>query len=240
MEKIIPLLIVFSLTACKNQILFQTVNSKNQNESFERLSKDYQHILSPDDKLALGIWDHDDISVGSPFSIYNTHESFGKWIMINKDSTACLPFIGKTKIAGLTISQAEELITSELSEFIKNPIIEIKVLNREVTLLGEIVKPGNYKLDKESNKLIEFIGIAEGFTYYANPKKIQLIRDNISYHLDFTNMSEFEKNNLFIKSKDIIYVPPKKSKEFDMKTPLLIPIASFLTSVGILVSVLTK
>ena len=240
MKKLITITFIISIVSCQNQNLFQTTDSIDNTVSFQLLSADYQHILAPDDKLSIGIWDHDDISIGSPFNIYNTHESFGKWILIENDSMADLPFIGSTKIAGLTLNEAEDLISYKLSEFIKNPIVELKVLNREVTLLGEIVKPGNYKLDKEANTLIEFIGKAEGLTNYADPKKIQVIRNSISYQVDFSKMDEFQKQNLYIKSKDIIYIPAKKGKLLDMKAPLLIPVASLLTSVGVLISVLSK
>ena len=237
-----PLFIFFIcfFISCKNQNIFQTDDTLKNKESFEILSKEYQHILEPDDKLAIGIWGHDDISVGSPFSIYNTHVSYGKWIMIKPDSIANIPFIGAIKIGGLTTLQAEALIISKLSFSIKNPIVEIKVLNREVTLLGEIMKPGTYPLDKEISTLVELIGNAEGFTFYANTKHIQIIRNNISYQVDLSTMTEFEKQNILLKSRDIVYIPSKKGKILAQKLPLLLPTAALLSSVGVLISVLSK
>jgi len=237
MKPFIYLLLTISITACKTVNIFK---AEEQEESFELLTKSYEHILAPDDKLSVSIWNHDDLSIGSLFSIYNTNESFGKWLLIEPDSTASIPYIGATKIGGLTISQAEASITEQLGEFIKNPIIEIRVLNREVTVLGEINAPGNYILEKELNTLVEYIGKAQGLTFYANSKNIQVIRDNVSYPIDLTTLNSFSEKNIYLQTKDIIYIPSKKGKKLDLKAPVLIPFASLLTSVGVLISVISK
>lgn len=240
MKYSIPLniFLIFLISSCNNAQLFQYKGDyiRENIASFEYLESTYSHILSPDDKLSLSVWNHDDLAIGSAYSIYNTNESFGKWILIDQDSIATLPFIGKIKIAGLTIADAEKIITSKMSVTIKNPIVKLKVLNREVTVLGEVISPGNYQLEKESNSLIEVFGKSEGFNFYSNTKRIVIIRNGNACKIDLTQLSTFEKNNILIRNEDIIYVPSKKIKALQLNSPILIPFATALTSVGIIIS----
>lgn len=238
MKTIAILLFSLFLCSCSSVNLFQSDATKDNN--FRVLTQQYQHILAPDDKISISVWNHDDLSVGSSFSIYNTHESFGKWILIEKNNTATIPYIGIDTLGGLTLKQAEERIAKKLSKNLQKPIVEIKVLNREITVLGEVKSPGNYIIEKELNTLIEAIGKAEGINYYGNSKEIKIIRNNKSYVVDLTDMDDFEKNNIYLQAKDIVYIPSKKGKKIDLKAPVIIPFASLITALGIIFSVLNK
>ena len=235
------LILSLLLISCQTANLFE-LDSKidDQQEVFDVLTSDYIPTLGPDDKISISVWNHDDLSVGSAFSIYNTNESFGKWVLIEKDSTVKIPQIGSMKLGGLTPHEAEDSIAKVMSLTVKNPIVEIKILNAEVTILGEVLKPGKYPIERELNTLVELIGAAQGLTSYAKKSQIQVIRNNVSYKVDLTKMNQLSANNLYIQSKDIIYVPAVRSKKLHERAPTLIPFATMLTSAGVLISVLSK
>jgi len=239
MKHLVYISILVFLSSCGSLNIFQgRAESKGDIEAFDMLTKNYAHVLAPDDKLSVSVWNHDDLSIGSAFSIYNSNEAFGKWILIEADSTGSIPYVGSIKLGGLTLSQAENLIAEKMSEYIKKPIVELRVLNREVTILGEVIAPGNYVLEKELNTLVEYVGKAQGFGFYANTKAIQVIRDDVAYKIDLTRLEEMQYKNIYLKADDIIYVPSKKGKSVDMKAPVLIPVASLLTSVSVMITVL--
>ena len=240
MKNLIYIITLAFLCSCKTVNIFQVNKKEAQNQDFLLLTADYEHQLKPDDKLSISIWNHDDLSVGSVFSIYNTNESFGKWVLIEKDSTAAIPSVGALKIGGMTISDAEKVVAEKVGEYVKNPIVEIRVLNREVTILGEINAPGNYLLEKELNTLVEYLGKAQGLNFYADTRNIQIIRDEVSHCVDLSLLESFATKNIYLQSGDIVYVPSKKGKRLDMKAPVLIPFASLLTSVGVLISVVSQ
>ncbi|NJB82458.1 polysaccharide biosynthesis/export family protein [Wenyingzhuangia aestuarii] len=225
------------LFSCKTVNLFE---GQETAQNFEYLTPDSEHILKPDDKISVSVWNHDDLSIGSSFSIYNTNESFGKWVLIKKDSTATIPYIGKRKIAGLTIKQAEKQVERILSKNIQDPIVEIKVLNREITILGEVKSPGNYLLEKERFTLVEAIGKAEGINFYGNVKRIKVIRNNNTLIVNLNKVNQLSQKNIYLQAGDIVYIPSKKGKQTDLKAPSIIPFASLITAFGIIYSVLKK
>ena len=150
------------LQSCGNHNLFTSKGEKKTVAALAELQTDSIHLIKTDDKVSVSIWNHDDLSIGSLFGIYNSNEVYGKWVLVNESGVASLPKIGAVKLGGLTTTEAADHLKGPYSKFIKDPIIVVKVLNREVTILGEVATPGNYLLEKESNTLFELLGKAGG------------------------------------------------------------------------------
>lgn len=233
-------IVFLSLNACVSQRLLESDSSGDVHDLLA-LDSSFQHTIRPDDKLSLSIWNHDDISLGSVFSIYNSNESYGKWVLIDQQGFAQLPKIGKVKLGGLSCTQAADTLL-KLYEFdIKNPIIVVKILNRKVTILGEVRSPGNYILDEEQVNLMEMIGRAQGFTNYADLKEVTIIRDDKNYSLNLQKMDQLQLHAILLQSDDLVVINPTNGKAFDQKAPRLIPLASTVTALAIIASfIITK
>lgn len=232
------ILVLIAMSSCQTRNLF--VN-KNYNEtpvdsSLFILPPDYEHLIAPDDKISVSIWNHDDLSVGSLFSIYNANEVYGRWILVDIEGYVELPELGKTKLAGMTISQAEEKLNTLFAEYIVNPVIVVKVMNREITVLGEVRTPGVFPLEKERYTILEMIGQAQGINFYGDAEHVKLIRDGKDYVIDFSKMDTYATSNVLLKDGDIIYVPTRKGELLDKKSPTLIPFASLITALAIIYS----
>lgn len=235
-------LIIILFFSCTTQNLFQKNNSLGALDEYEP----YTHVLKQDDKISLSIWNHDDLSIGSVYGVYNSNEVYGKWVMIDREGYVKLPELGAVKLAGLTVSEAKDTLTKIYGEFIKAPVIELKVLNLKVTILGEVNNPGTFPLDENNNTLIELIGRAGGVGFYSNKKKIKVVRGRIEtgqakhYYVDLTNMNDVASGKMYIYPDDIIYVPTKKGKMLDKKAPTLIPFASVISAMALITTVLLK
>lgn len=226
------------LSGCTSQALFQSVRPDRIDSTF--FSKENtQYTIRRDDKISVSIWNHDDLSVGSLYSIYSANEVYGKWVMVDPNGDVPIPKIGKVRLAGLTQLQARDLLLREFRKWIVDPIIDVKVLNREVTLLGELKNPGKLLLEKESNTLVELLGRAGDFDLYANQQAIKVIRtvDNQPHTitLDLTRMDQFGATNIQILPGDVIYVPARRGKLWDKRAgPSVLPVASAITTLLVL------
>jgi polysaccharide export outer membrane protein len=206
--------------------------------------KKQEHIIAADDKISLSIWNHDDLSIGSVYGIYNSNEVYGKWVLVDKDGYAALPKIGRVRMAGLTIQQATDNVRDLYKTTIVDPIITLRVLNKDVTVLGEVRSPGIYSLEKEHTTLTYILGKAGGLDYFGDARRVTVIRGNDQnkkeFIVDFTKLSTIEKDNLYVRSGDIVYIPAYKRKNFEKETPAIVPIASLLSSMAIVASLLLK
>ncbi len=205
---------------------------------------DNDYILKPDDKINLSIWDHNELSVGSIYGIYDANEVYGRWLLINKEGMANLPKLGLTKLAGMTLDQAEHYLSERYGKFLKYPIVEVQVLNKQVTILGEVKHPGNVEIEKENTTLLECIGSVGGFDFYADKEHVKLFRHSAdtSYHyiLDLTKMDPYLAHNLKVQNGDVIYVPATNSKLTDRRVSIIIPFTSIISSLILVLTFFRK
>jgi protein involved in polysaccharide export with SLBB domain len=121
------------------------------------------------------------------------------------------PLVGRVKLAGLRVVDAENLLESTLKgDYIRNPHITIFVLEHSrFSVLGEVRQPGNYEIIGQIS-IIEAISLAGGFTPVANEKKVHILRKesqgekNIEINVD--EIMEGKHSEIFIQSGDVIHV----------------------------------
>ncbi|HMR87276.1 MAG TPA: polysaccharide biosynthesis/export family protein [Saprospiraceae bacterium] len=240
---ILFLSIIFLLDACKTQNLFHFSPEKENEEikldSIFRYRADYQHIIEIDNKVNISVWGQDELSIGSVYGIYNSNEVYGKWLMVDANGNIEIPKIGTMMVKGMTLPMLKDSIKSLISQWIANPIVDVKVMNKEITLLGEFRNPAVIHVDKDNNSLLELVAKAGGFEYYANLKSIKVLRQDGSKvkiaNIDLTIASDEGARNIQLRPGDIIIAPSKKNKEFDKRISTIIPIATSATSAAILI-----
>lgn len=223
------LVLLLVLSSCGYGKFIQTEEKGDTVDLFSENSD--LHQLRMDDKITVSVWGHNDVSLGSIYSIYSVSESFGKWVLIDSSGYVNLPKLGQVHLEGLSCDAAGKLIADSLRKDLVDPIVVVKVLNKEVTLLGEVKTQGNYLLDKEHTTVKEIIGKAEGFLQYANTEKVHLVRNDTVYIMDLSVHNGLE--NIHVKADDLIYVPARKGKNFDLSIKRIIPFASAITAVAV-------
>jgi len=73
----------------------------------------------------------------------------------------------------LTISEFKCVLKDSLSNALINPIVNVKILNRKIALMGEFRDSATILVDKEHNSLLDMISRAGGFDQYASLKRIK-------------------------------------------------------------------
>ena len=86
---------------------------------------------------------------------------------INEGGTISYPLLGTVRLSGLTIPEAEAKIAKGLKDgnFLKQPQVSILLLaaaSNQVSVLGQVSKPGRYPLIAGSTKLSEVLAQAGG------------------------------------------------------------------------------
>src|ERR1700761_7259633 len=139
----------------------------------------------------------------------------GQTYQVEDDGDVALPVIGRIHVAGLTRAEAMKLIEDTYrKDVLKDPIIDLKIVNLKVTLLGEIKAQGNYPLIKDKTSLIEMIGEAGGLTERANEKNIKIIRGDPKNPqitmVDLSKTQTLADPRIILQNNDIIYIAQNK------------------------------
>ena len=139
----------------------------------------------------------------------------GQTYQVEDDGTVALPVIGRVPVVGLTRAEAAKHIEDLYrKDVLKDPIIDLKIINLKVTMLGEIRVQGNFPLVKDKTNLIEMIGEAGGLTERANEKNIKIIRGDPKNpqitEVDLSKTGALADPRIILQNNDIIYIAQNK------------------------------
>lgn len=164
---------------------------------------------------------------------------------VNEEGNITLPMLGKVQIAGLTRVEAIEKIRAELSQYIKDPGVNINFNNFRISVLGEVSRPGSFILPTERVTVLEALGMAGDLTIRGVRENVMLIREvdgqKTIHRLDLTQQNTLNSPYYYLAQNDVIYVEPNKGQINNSKlganTNIIISIAGLLITV---ISVLTR
>lgn len=165
--------------------------------------------------------------------------------LVDPEGFVQLPVLGKIKAAGLTKDQLKDAITQPILEkkLLKDPLVEIRFLNYEVTVLGEVGKPTVITVPSEKISLLKAIGLAGDLTIHGKRNNILLIREEdgnrITHRVDLTQPDFLTSPYYYLQPNDVVYVQPNKAKGAQATLwPQLVPI--LLTALSVTVIVLDR
>jgi len=157
--------------------------------------------------------------------------------LIEPDSLVKIPTLGRIKLGGMTVREAEDYLEELFSENYQNPFVKIKIVNRKVTIFFEQGQNGQIlTLPEEDMTLIEAIALAGGMSENSKSYEIKLIRGDIStnadiYRYNIENAKDLSLYNFALEANDIIYVearPRYVTKVLSEIQPYLILISTSL------------
>lgn len=165
--------------------------------------------------------------------------------LVSQDGTIKFPVLGDIPAVGLTQKQLENNITNLLTDkkLLFDPIVTVRFLNFRVTVLGEVNRPGVVTVPSEQISILEAIGEAGDLTIYGLRDNVILIRqegsDKLVKRLNLNTSKILQSPYFFLKSNDVIYVEPGKTKVASTdRTQQLLPI--IFSGISVIVIVLTS
>lgn len=136
--------------------------------------------------------------------------------LIDSDGFIEYPVLGSIKLAGLTRTQATLFLKNKLKDYIKEPIVNIRLINFTITVLGEVNSPGTFSIEDERITLPEALGLAGDLTIHGKRENVFLIRENNGKKefakIDLTSINVVNSPNYYLEQNDVIYVEPNQAK----------------------------
>ncbi len=219
---IILLVILSSCASRKDLVYFQ---DEPLSES-ELSSNNYELTYKSDDLLTIDVSGLDPEAT-KPFNLPAVSYDVSSVInaqgrlkmqtyLIDTDGNIEFPVLGTMKIGGLTRAQTTTMFKERLSEYIKNPIVNIRLANFTVTVLGEVARPGTFTIQDERISLPEALGLAGDLTIYGKRDNIFLIREvdgkKRFAKLDLTSINIVNSPLYYLTQNDVIVVEPNKAR----------------------------
>jgi polysaccharide export outer membrane protein len=120
-------------------------------------------------------------------------------------------------LQGYTTVEARDVIRTEMTKYVKEPMVNVKFANFKVTVLGEVMRPASYIMPTEKVTVFDALGQAGDLTIYGRRENVLVIRDSANnqksmVHLNLNSKEIMSSPYFYLQPNDVVYVEPNKSK----------------------------
>jgi polysaccharide export outer membrane protein len=217
------------LSSCVTQRKVEYLQDSNKSiKSFKEAEfPDYR--LKPNDELYIQITSLDEAAANVFFNgkqdpYLGSMQPYGASLMsysIDKDGYLLLPVIGKILLKDKTISEVSLILKDSLNHILNQPVVTVKLVNRYVSVLGEVRNPGHFSYSQDKLTIYDALGLAGDITDYGNRNKVILIRnmngEDMRVNVDVTKSDILTSDYYNLRPNDIVYVKPLRNKFWGMR-----------------------
>ena len=173
----------------------------------------------------------------SSVSVGSSSQTFNNLYPVSFAGTISMPVLGDINVVGSTTEDVKSEILKRLKDFLKDPVVIVKLTNFKVTVIGEVNKPVVIPVSGQTINVLEAVGASGDMTVFGVRKNVRVIRklpDGSTEVgvLDFNSKNVMQSPFFQLKQNDIVYVQPNKNKGLQgTKSNIWIPIITTLISV---------
>ena len=177
----------------------------------------YNLRIVPDDKLLITVQS----STPEAAALYNSatpnYSSVSSvpslpTYIVNSNGDIKFPELGEIHVAGLTTMEIAGKIRDLVSKYIKDPRVDVQLINFRVSVVGEVATPREINVDRERFSIFDALAAAGDLTPYGDREKVVLFREadgKLEKHNINLNSSDILTSPYFyLKQNDVLYVVP--------------------------------
>ncbi len=158
-----------------------------------------EYRMGPEDQIRVSVWENRDLTLD---------------LVVRPDGKISMPLIQDVVAEGQTAAELSNTIHQRLLTYIKEPQVSVIVLQVNAPkyfVIGNVTRPGTYPLRSETS-ILQALSLAGGFTQFASPRSIKLIRNTIGKQevrkVNYNKIIDDDgEGNYILKSGDTIVVP---------------------------------
>ena len=139
--------------------------------------------------------------------------------LVDADGEITFPVLGRMQVLGKTHSElANEIAQRLISEgHVLDAVVTVKLLNFKVSVLGEVVRPGQIEATGERLTIFEAISMVGDLTIYGLRDNVTVIREENGQRtigqLDLTSKEVFNSPYYYLHQNDVVYVEPNAKRK---------------------------
>jgi polysaccharide export outer membrane protein len=173
------------------------------------------YTIGPSDIISIVVYDHPELlPLGGQViggATDPTGISAAPGFIVDQDGTIFYPYARRVKVAGLTESEASELIASRIKTVIKDPQVTVRISSfrsRRAYVEGEVRSPGTQIFTDVPMTLTDAINRAGGITSAGDRSAVTLTRNGVTTPIDLVRLQEsgVNPNRILLESGDLVLV----------------------------------
>jgi Periplasmic protein involved in polysaccharide export len=215
----------------------------------------YDLRLKPNDNLLITVSSRNPVAA-EPFNTISFERgstattSTLEWrgYLVDEQGYINFPSLGRIYVEGMTKEQLISYLEGQIKAYFDDPVVNIRMMNYKVTVMGEVSRPGVYTVTDEKITIPQALALAGDLTIYGRRDDVLLCRVEEGKkefkEIDLKDPLIFTSPYYYLQQNDIIYVAPNKAQasrsEFNQTWSTIISISSLLVTIATFIYTVTK
>ena len=217
-----------SCKAPQKTIYFSENSPMDPSVQVQKMDRLKETIVQRDDILAINTTTISSIIEKNPVNIFNeggtpytvtatiggAPAAAANGYLVDADGYIDFPVLGKLKVGGLTLRQIKDIMEDKLKDYIKDPVVEARIINYKVTVIGEVNHPGSVVAPNQKISVIDALAAAGDIPITGRRDNILIIRETEGNRefarLNLNSKNIFTSPYYYLKQNDIVYVEPAR------------------------------
>lgn len=245
----IPALLLLLATGCvpyKTVPYFTDIPEKGDSSSISNYYTD--PIIQKNDILKITVSSLDQdvtrlFSFNSEDRNQGNSNSAGSSYLVDPDGNIHMPLIGVVHVAGMTTWQIRDSVTLKLEPYLKETVVEIRIMSFRIAVMGDVMRPGIYSVQNERMTLTEALTLAGDLNISAKRNNVLLVREENGkqkqIRFDLQSREIYNSPYFYLRSNDLIYVQPGRISTRDVNFRNLTYLATLISLIA-LIATITK
>lgn len=249
---ILILSLLFLISSCvsrKEMVYFQDIEQLRKSEN-RRSGNNLE--IQPDDVLTIRVSAPEQLAA-LPFNLTKSIASQDRIMgeveletyLVSNEGTIEFPVIGTLDVKGLTNIELAKTIQNKIREYVKDPIVNVRILNFQISVLGEVKNPGTFFIEDDHITLSKALSMAGDLTIFGRRDNILVMGEDGDLktyaYLNLTDANVVNSPHYNLRQNDVIYVEPRGTRRQSAgSTGLASTYLSIVSVLASLVILITK
>ena len=216
------MLVALFATSCKAPVPLEEINYMygiQTGQTYENGPSPDEYKIRPDDQLFIQVISDDPLNAAflnltgaqgltSASSTDNGLELIT--YLVDNAGNINYPQLGEIHVGDIRIGEVQDIIQKGVDKYLQSASVFVKLVNRNITVLGEVKAPGQKLMVKNQLTIFEALGTAGDLTDWGNRKNVKVIRElpegKYIAELDLTAPDVIQSPYYYILPHDIVYV----------------------------------
>lgn len=168
-------------------------------------SRPARPVIDIGDKLVVSIWEP------SSDGLFSTAENKQTQIDVTVDQSKSIfiPYAGRVSVSGFGVEELRDDIANKLQGQAIDPQVQVTLVAREsqeLTVVGDVVSPGQFDVPPSGLRLIEAIALASGTREPSFETEIVVVRGTTRAVIRMDSVLRRSANNIWLRPQDTIQV----------------------------------
>ncbi len=160
---------------------------------------------------------------------------------VDKNGQIHLPQVGKLKVQGLTVGEAQDLVQRKINEYFTTATVILKMVNWRVSVLGNVSRPGAYMIYNNQITILDVLAMAGGPNELADKSHVTLMRQSDrgvqALYVDLSKTEVLRSEYYYLLPNDVVYVPALRARSGRLNLEVLAIILSALSTAAVVFTV---